>query len=68
MTTKEAKAETRQKARKGEERYMGPGAERLERVVERSLQQRLALFEVEMPQRRLDDLVVPENTQRQIRA
>jgi SpoVK/Ycf46/Vps4 family AAA+-type ATPase len=46
-----------------EPRYMEPGGYRANRD---GLEQRLALFEVETPQRRLEDLVVPAATRRQI--
>jgi len=48
-----------------EERYLAPATSLLR---ENSIQQRMALFEVEMPQRRLDYLIVPESTRRHIRA
>jgi ATP-dependent 26S proteasome regulatory subunit len=48
-----------------EERYLAPATSLLR---ENSIQQRMALFEVETPQRRLDDLIVPESTRRHIRA
>ena len=61
------KAAKKARVPENEERYIAPSGERLERVESTSMEQRKALFEVESPLRKLEDLVAPEATLRQIK-